>query len=117
MTDTFTLPVNQLSALVTFSAESPITIDENKVLDELVSRFSFTVVKKVSHDFVNGGRTIVYILSQSHLILHTWPEYHLFHIDLVSCTNVSKVDLEKALVNIFKNTKFKSIKVQSMAFS
>lgn len=115
MTNTFTLPVNHLSALISIAEESTNEIHESSILDELVSRLSFTVVKRVDYAFESGGKTIVYILSQSHLILHTWPEYNLFHIDLVSCTDVKKEELETVLADIFKDQKT-SIKVQSMLF-
>jgi S-adenosylmethionine decarboxylase len=35
--------------------------------------------------FPNGAITLVLILAESHLSVHTWPEEHLVAIDLFSC--------------------------------
>jgi S-adenosylmethionine decarboxylase len=35
--------------------------------------------------FPNGAVTLVLILAESHLSIHTWPEEHLIAIDLFSC--------------------------------
>lgn len=43
-----------------------------------------TVLGGDSHVFPNGAVTIFLILAQSHLSLHTWPEYHLANVDLFS---------------------------------
>jgi S-adenosylmethionine decarboxylase len=35
--------------------------------------------------FPNGAITLVLILAESHLSIHTWPEQQLIAIDLFSC--------------------------------
>jgi S-adenosylmethionine decarboxylase len=35
--------------------------------------------------FPNGAITLVLILAESHLSIHTWPEEHLIALDLFSC--------------------------------
>ena len=35
--------------------------------------------------FPNGAITLVLILAESHLSIHTWPEENLIAIDLFSC--------------------------------
>jgi S-adenosylmethionine decarboxylase len=35
--------------------------------------------------FPNGAITLVLILAESHLSIHTWPEENLVAIDLFSC--------------------------------
>ena len=35
--------------------------------------------------FPNGAVTLVLILAESHLAIHTWPEENLIAIDLFSC--------------------------------
>jgi S-adenosylmethionine decarboxylase len=43
-------------------------------------------VLDVSHViFPNGAVTLVLILAESHLAIHTWPEENLIAIDLFSC--------------------------------
>jgi S-adenosylmethionine decarboxylase len=43
------------------------------------------VVGSLSHEFPNGAITAVVLLSQSHLSVHTWPEFKLANIDLLTC--------------------------------
>jgi S-adenosylmethionine decarboxylase len=45
-----------------------------------------TVVQEVSHNFPGTGLTCVLILSESHAILHTWPETGTVNIDIFSCS-------------------------------
>ena len=35
--------------------------------------------------FPNGAVTLVLLLAESHLSVHTWPEEHLVAVDLFSC--------------------------------
>lgn len=74
-------------------------IDENFVdqLSEfLVKQLALQVVKTEKHIFPNGGLTKVFILSSSHLIVHTWPENSAIHLDLMTCKEgITKETIEK----------------------
>ena len=43
-----------------------------------------TVVGESFHVFPNGAVTGVLLLAQSHLSIHTWPEFDLANVDLLS---------------------------------
>jgi len=45
-----------------------------------------TIVETVSHHFPGAGLTCVLILSESHAVLHTWPETGTVNIDIFSCS-------------------------------
>ena len=45
-----------------------------------------TVVQALSHSFPGAGLTCVLILSESHAVLHTWPETGTVNIDIFSCS-------------------------------
>jgi S-adenosylmethionine decarboxylase len=45
-----------------------------------------TVVHELSHSFPGTGLTCVLILSESHAVLHTWPETGTVNIDIFSCS-------------------------------
>ena len=45
-----------------------------------------TVVDEISHSFPETGLTCVLILSESHAVLHTWPETGTVNIDIFSCS-------------------------------
>ncbi len=73
-----------------------------------------TVVSKSYHKFSPTGITLVYILSQSHFILHTWPEHNLIHLDLFSCSNVTKEDVKKAINVVFPDETKKVSEVKEL---
>lgn len=83
-----------------------------QLADKLVKSLNLTVVKSVFHSFKPQGKTLVYILSESHLAIHTWPEYKLVHVDLVSCAKVT--NFENSLKSIVDNNGVTSLKVNSI---
>lgn len=42
------------------------------------------VLGQATHVFPNGAVTAALVLSQSHLTIHTWPEYRLANVDLLA---------------------------------
>lgn len=59
---------------------------DQTVLDicELV-RNNFKVVETASHQFTPQGETVVYILSESHFTIHTYPEHNYVSLDIYIC--------------------------------
>ena len=51
-----------------------------------------TVVGEAFHVFPNGAVTGVLVLAQSHLSIHTWPEFALANVDLLSYGHVRADD-------------------------
>lgn len=49
-------------------------------------RAGATVVQELLHSFPETGLTCVLILSESHAVLHTWPETRTMNIDIFSCS-------------------------------
>lgn len=45
------------------------------------------VVRTLAHEFPGAGLTSVLILTESHAVLHTWPETGTVHIDIFSCSH------------------------------
>jgi S-adenosylmethionine decarboxylase len=65
-------PVTDVTAMTTL-ATAAVNVGGGHVLD-------------ASHVvFPNGAITLVLILAESHLSIHTWPEENLIAIDLFSC--------------------------------
>ena len=62
----------------------PLEEKHLQILDSLI-RDRFTVVKSTEHEFDPQGLTRVYILSESHCIIHTYPEHDYFSLDLFIC--------------------------------
>jgi S-adenosylmethionine decarboxylase len=47
------------------------------------------VLGEARHQFPNGAVTAILVLSQSHLSVHTWPEYGSANFDLLTCGRLS----------------------------
>lgn len=80
---------------------------------KIIKDLELKVVHETDFEFTLHGLTKVWILSQSHLILHTWPEYSSIHIDLMTCNDiVSKSMLEK----VFSSTSAKNIVISELLY-
>ncbi len=79
----------------------------------IISGLKLTVVKKIDNKFEPIGRTLVYLLSESHLAIHTWPEYNILHIDLLSCKKTTKSDFDRVLAEVLEKYKVQSLKSAS----
>lgn len=55
------------------------------ILDKIVAKFKLSVVSKVLHQFTPFGVTGVYVLSESHLSIHTFVEEKKIAMDLYTC--------------------------------
>jgi S-adenosylmethionine decarboxylase len=53
-----------------------------ELLDKLVAEFGLCKLGQVYHRFPQGGYTAVLCLSESHISLHTWPEYGRVNLDI-----------------------------------
>lgn len=52
------------------------------LFDDLIALNELEKVGEVYHDFENGGFTAVVCLTESHMSIHTWPEYQLATFDV-----------------------------------
>lgn len=72
-----------------------------KAANGLVTKLKLTKVNEFVHPFSPYGITLVYVLSESHLAIHTWPERKVLHIDLVTCSRLDRREVEKAVKGVF----------------
>lgn len=79
---------------------------------ELVDALQLIVVKEVYYIFEPGGITFVYILSQSHMAFHTWPENKMIHIDIVSCTGLEQEVVDRNVKRIFSENRLSSYSIK-----
>ena len=65
-----------------------------KQLQKIIGQFcSWHKLKVVDHKltrFKGGGLTLTFVLAQSNLVVHTWPERNAVHIDLITCEPIKK---------------------------
>jgi len=59
--------------------------DMEELTTLLCARFPLTVVGSAAHQFTPAGATLVLLLAESHLSIHTWPEESRLCFDLFCC--------------------------------
>ena len=91
-----------------------IILNNDKLIhmcDEIVKKIKINVINKSIHHFKPVGLTALYLLAESHLSIHTWPEHNCVRMDLFSCGNTENTKkiipiiqsfFEKASINIIK---------------
>ncbi len=57
-----------------------------KLLSDAVLRGGGTIVKTVFHNFSPHGVSGVIVITESHVTIHTWPEYGYAAVDIFSCS-------------------------------
>lgn len=77
---------------------------KNKV-ENLLSQLKITYVKDVYHQFIPSGISLIYILSTSHLAVHSWPENDYMHIDLVTCSKSLEFESIYSVIESVFNTR------------
>jgi|688.fasta_scaffold2343285_2 S-adenosylmethionine decarboxylase len=70
------------------------------IMDKIIEQFQLKVVAKASHQFDPFGFTGVYVLSESHLSIHTFVEERKLALDLYTCYFF---DYSKELYEMMKN--------------
>ena len=61
--------------------------------------------------FPNGAITLVLILAESHLSIHTWPEEDLIAIDLFSC---GAIDGEAVISGLARSLRLDAVSVRTL---
>ena len=73
------------------------------ILSSIVSELNLTVVNEAGHQFQPIGYTFAYVLSESHLTIHTYPEHSSCYIDIFCCNpdfdSMKAINLVKQLFN------------------
>jgi S-adenosylmethionine decarboxylase len=60
---------------------------------EAAKRAHATIVDVVFHEFNPFGISGVVVIAESHLSIHTWPEYRYAAVDIFSCGDVLRPDV------------------------
>lgn len=77
--------------------------DLDRAMREAVTASGATVVKDSRHTFPGGGITNVYLLSESHASIHTYPEHNSCFVDIFTCGYVcDPTKFDEVLMEYFK---------------
>ena len=68
-------------------------------IDNVAQHAQLSVIKKDFHEFKGFGLTGFYLLSESHLAFHTWPEEKYIAIDLFTCSTWKKTKVAIDTIN------------------
>lgn len=79
-----------------------------KLFDLVCKEANFKVIHKKFHKFKPYGVTGFYLLSTSHISIHTWPEINYAALDIYTCGD--RKGLDKALNILLKELSPKKIK-------
>ncbi len=96
--------------IVEFMGVKPEKISKVKpvkrILDSVISKAGLKVVSSSFHQFKPFGVSGVYLLRESHLSIHTWPELGYVALDIFTCGNEkSALKAFELLVKKFKPKK------------
>ena len=61
----------------------------NKILKTICSDFNFQILNEVEHKFEPIGCSILFLLSESHISIHTFPEKNHMSFDIYTCRQYS----------------------------
>ena len=76
---------------------------ENLML-EAAKKAKVTIVEKCFHKFSPYGVSGVVVIAESHLAIHTWPEYNYAAVDFCTCNKNCNTDIAiEYLKNGFKS--------------
>lgn len=70
------------------------------VFETNLVKSNFKIVNFIEHYFTNQGYTCVWLLAESHLAIHTFPENNKSYIQISSCNKHKLDDLIKHLDKI-----------------
>ncbi len=94
--------------------EDPSILSDDKKLVEAMEEASvrggMTVITSSSHKFTPHGATAIVMLSESHVSIHTWPEYGYAALDIYTCgKNPEKIYEELIKILPIRKSKVKII--------
>ena len=70
------------------------------LMEEIINKCKLNVVGELKHQFHPVGVTLLYLLSESHFSIHTYPQMKACSIDLYTCNLTT--DFDKVLDIIYK---------------
>ena len=75
----------------------------NDIIEDIIKNNDATLLSKNVHHFNdNGAFTALYLLAESHLSIHTWPENNFIAIDIFTCGKANTHNISNQLKNFFE---------------
>lgn len=81
-------------------------ISMERIMQTACENVGLTVMQRTVHTFSPHGISGVFILSESHFSVHTWPEYKYIAIDLFSCKPIGELPVLQYLAQEFSTSNY-----------
>jgi predicted methyltransferase len=91
-----------------FGVDKSLLVSRGRLLnavENLCKTHRLKVVDKKVTEFKGGGFTISFILSNSNITIHTWPEFNAVHVDLITCSPIYNKNVLASTLSKEFNTK------------
>jgi S-adenosylmethionine decarboxylase len=86
-------------------------------LVEAARRADATIIDVVFHEFNPFGISGVVVIAESHLSIHTWPEYRYAAVDIFSCgDSIKPAEAANYLVERFRASRASCVEVKRGVF-
>ena len=86
-----------------------------RAMVEYAKLVKLKVVADFIHQFSPQGVSAVFIIQESHLAVHSWPEKNYLHLDLVTCskkTDTSSIEHVQAFNRVFDPEDVRTLKLK-----
>jgi S-adenosylmethionine decarboxylase len=81
-------------------------LELKKMLKQICEKNDFQILREIDYEFTPQGCSILFLLSESHLSIHTFPEKNHMSFDIYTCrqydTNNEYNQIYEFLVDILK---------------
>jgi len=64
-----------------------------ELFDNICKKYNYTILNRMEHIFEPQGITILYLLSESHISIHTFPERNYAALDIYTCKEYDNNDI------------------------
>jgi S-adenosylmethionine decarboxylase len=79
-------------------------VELNSALKKICTDYDFQILNEVQYQFTPIGCSILFLLSESHLSIHTFPEKNHMSFDIYTCRqykdNIAYNEIYQYLINI-----------------
>ena len=80
----------------------------DEIIEDSLKRNHMHLLNKTVHYFDSppGAFTLLYLLSESHLSMHSWPEHGYLAVDIFTCGNCNTKNIIDDILNTLKPGKY-----------
>jgi S-adenosylmethionine decarboxylase proenzyme len=79
-------------------------LDLKKMLNSICDKYNFQILQEVNYEFTPQGCSILFLLSESHISIHTFPERKHMSLDLYTCREYENDEEYKKIYDFLLET-------------